>query len=292
MTAQLIDGKSIAATVRQQVARQVKARLDAGERAPGLAVVLVGEDPASHVYVRNKHRACEQAGIASVQHALPASTSQAELEALVDQLNADPSIDGILVQLPLPDHLDARPILERILPSKDVDGFHPYNLGRLAQRLPLLRPCTPKGVMTLLHHSGLAVRGLDATVVGASNIVGRPMALELMLAGCTTTVCHRFTRDLEAQVRKAELLVVAVGKPGLVKGEWVRDGAIVIDVGINRQEDGRLVGDVDFDEAARRAGHITPVPGGVGPMTVASLLENTLMAADIHDGQHRETPDA
>ncbi|MAY70912.1 MAG: bifunctional methylenetetrahydrofolate dehydrogenase/methenyltetrahydrofolate cyclohydrolase FolD [Halomonas sp.] len=292
MTAQLIDGKSIAATVRQQVARQVKARLDAGERAPGLAVVLVGEDPASHVYVRNKHRACEQAGIASVQHALPASTSQAELEALVDQLNADASIDGILVQLPLPDHLDARPILERILPSKDVDGFHPYNLGRLAQRLPLLRPCTPKGVMTLLHHSGLAVRGLDATVVGASNIVGRPMALELMLAGCTTTVCHRFTRDLEAQVRKAELLVVAVGKPGLVKGEWVRDGAIVIDVGINRQEDGRLVGDVDFDEAARRAGHITPVPGGVGPMTVASLLENTLMAADIHDGQHRETPDA
>ncbi len=291
MTAQLIDGKSIAATVRQQVARQVKARLDAGERAPGLAVVLVGEDPASHVYVRNKHRACEQAGIASVQHALPASTSQAELEALVDQLNADASIDGILVQLPLPDHLDARPILERILPSKDVDGFHPYNLGRLSQRLPLLRPCTPKGVMTLLHHSGLAVRGLDATVVGASNIVGRPMALELMLAGCTTTVCHRFTRDLEAQVRKAELLVVAVGKPGLVKGEWVRDGAIVIDVGINRQEDGRLVGDVDFDEAARRAGHITPVPGGVGPMTVASLLENTLMAADIHDGQHRETPD-
>ncbi|USZ47998.1 MULTISPECIES: bifunctional methylenetetrahydrofolate dehydrogenase/methenyltetrahydrofolate cyclohydrolase FolD [unclassified Halomonas] len=292
MTAQLIDGKSIAATVRQQVARQVQARIDAGERIPGLAVVLVGEDPASHVYVRNKHRACEQAGISSVQHALPASTSQAELEALVDQLNADSSIDGILVQLPLPDHLDARPILERILPSKDVDGFHPYNLGRLAQRLPLLRPCTPKGVMTLLHHSGLAVRGLDATVVGASNIVGRPMALELMLAGCTTTVCHRFTRDLEAQVRKAELLVVAVGKPGLVKGEWVRDGAIVIDVGINRQEDGRLVGDVDFDEAARRAGHITPVPGGVGPMTVASLLENTLMAADIHDGQHRETPDA
>ncbi|KJZ09731.1 MULTISPECIES: bifunctional methylenetetrahydrofolate dehydrogenase/methenyltetrahydrofolate cyclohydrolase FolD [Halomonas] len=291
MTAQLIDGKSIAATVRQQVARQVQARIDAGERIPGLAVVLVGEDPASHVYVRNKHRACEQAGISSVQHALPASTSQAELEALVDQLNADASIDGILVQLPLPDHLDARPILERILPSKDVDGFHPYNLGRLAQRLPLLRPCTPKGVMTLLHHSGLAVRGLDATVVGASNIVGRPMALELMLAGCTTTVCHRFTRDLEAQVRKAELLVVAVGKPGLVKGEWVRDGAIVIDVGINRQEDGRLVGDVDFDEAARRAGHITPVPGGVGPMTVASLLENTLMAADIHDGQHRETPD-
>ncbi|MBY5927710.1 bifunctional methylenetetrahydrofolate dehydrogenase/methenyltetrahydrofolate cyclohydrolase FolD [Halomonas sp. DP8Y7-3] len=284
MSAQLIDGKSIAATVRQQVARQIETRRQAGGRTPGLAVVLVGDDPASHVYVRNKHRACEQAGISSVQHALPASTSQQELESLVDQLNADRSIDGILVQLPLPEHLDARPILERILPSKDVDGFHPYNLGRLAQRLPLLRPCTPKGVMTLLHHSGLSVRGLNATVVGASNIVGRPMALELMLAGCTTTVCHRFTRDLEQHVRSAELLVVAVGKPGLVKGEWVRDDAIVIDVGINRQDDGSLVGDVDFEEAARRAAHITPVPGGVGPMTVASLLENTLMAADIHDG--------
>ncbi|MGQ7249622.1 bifunctional methylenetetrahydrofolate dehydrogenase/methenyltetrahydrofolate cyclohydrolase FolD [Halomonas sp. V046] len=283
MTAQLIDGKSIAATVRQQVARQVQARLEAGGRPPGLAVVLVGEDAASRVYVRNKHKACQDAGIRSVQHALPASTSQQELEALVDRLNDDSSIDGILVQLPLPEHLDARPILERIRPDKDVDGFHPYNLGRLAQRLPLLRPCTPKGVMTLLQHSDLPVRGLNATVVGASNIVGRPMALELMLAGCTTTVCHRFTRDLEQHVRRAELLVVAVGKPGLVKGEWVRDGAIVIDVGINRQEDGRLVGDVDFDAAAERASHITPVPGGVGPMTVACLLENTLMAADIHD---------
>lgn len=283
MTAQLIDGKSIAARVRQQVARQVQARREAGGRIPGLAVVLVGEDPASAVYVRNKHRACEEAGILSFKHQLPADTSQQALEALVDQLNDDPRIDGILVQLPLPEHLDARPILERILPNKDVDGFHPYNLGRLAQRLPLLRPCTPKGVMTLLQQSELSVRGLDATVVGASNIVGRPMALELMLAGCTTTVCHRFTGNLEEHVRRADLLVVAVGKPGLVKGEWIKPGAIVIDVGINRQEDGRLIGDIDFDAAAERASWITPVPGGVGPMTVATLLENTLQAADLHD---------
>ncbi|WP_168709144.1 bifunctional methylenetetrahydrofolate dehydrogenase/methenyltetrahydrofolate cyclohydrolase FolD [Halomonas borealis] len=284
MSAQLIDGKSVAARVRQQVARQVQARREAGGRAPGLAVVLVGEDAASAVYVRNKQRACEEAGIQSIKHELPAETGQAELEALVDRLNADDDVDGILVQLPLPDHLDSRPILERILPHKDVDGFHPYNLGRLAQRLPLLRPCTPKGIITLLQDTGVDVRGLDATVVGASNIVGRPMALELMLAGCTTTVCHRFTRNLEEHVRRAELLVVAVGAPGLVKGEWVRDDAIVIDVGINRQDDGRLIGDVEFEPAAARASHITPVPGGVGPMTVASLLENTLLAAEMHDG--------
>ncbi|MCE8027347.1 bifunctional methylenetetrahydrofolate dehydrogenase/methenyltetrahydrofolate cyclohydrolase FolD [Halomonas daqingensis] len=289
MTAQLIDGKAIAAQVREQVARQVETRRTEGKRIPGLAVVLVGEDPASHVYVSNKHRACEQAGILSFRHALPSDTSQQSLERLIDELNADPRIDGILLQLPLPAHLDARPILERILPHKDVDGFHPYNLGRLAQRLPVLRPCTPKGIMTLLQASGLKVRGMDATVVGASNIVGRPMALELMLAGCTTTVCHRFTRNLEEHVRRAELLVVAVGKPGLVKGEWVRDGAIVIDVGINREEDGRLVGDVEFTPAAERAAWITPVPGGVGPMTVASLLENTLYAAERHDAMEQES---
>lgn len=292
MTAQLIDGKAIAAEVRQQVARQVKARQTDGKRMPGLAVILVGDDPASHVYVSNKHRACEQAGVLSFRHALPGDTSQPALEALIDELNADPHVDGILLQLPLPAHLDSRPLLERILPHKDVDGFHPYNLGRLAQRLPLLRPCTPKGVMTLLAASGLKVRGLDATVVGASNIVGRPMALELMLGGCTTTVCHRFTRNLEAHVRRAELLVVAVGKPGIVKGEWVRDDAIVIDVGINREEDGRLVGDVEFAPAAARAAWITPVPGGVGPMTVASLLENTLVAAELHDAMARDTAHA
>ncbi len=287
MTAQLIDGKAIAGHVRQQVARQVEARRQAGARIPGLAVVLVGEDPASEVYVRNKHNACEQAGIQSFRHQLPDTTSQVDLESLVDRLNADPAVDGILVQLPLPDQLDARPILERIRPDKDVDGFHPYNLGRLAQRLPVLRPCTPKGIMTLLQESGLPVRGLNATIVGASNIVGRPMALELMLAGCTTTVCHRFTRDLEAHVRRADLLVAAVGKPGLVRGDWVKEGAIVIDVGINRQHDGQLTGDVEFEAAAARASHITPVPGGVGPMTVASLLENTLFAAELHDAMQK-----
>ena len=283
MTAQLIDGKAIAATVRQQVAEKVAARREAGMRAPGLAVVVVGEDPASQVYVNNKHRACEQAGILSFQHALPTNTSQHDLEALIDRLNSDPVIDGILVQLPLPKHLNAGPILERILPGKDVDGFHPYNLGRLAQRLPALRPCTPKGIMTLLAQSDIALRGLDATVVGASNIVGRPMALELMLAGCTTTVCHRFTQNLKDHVSRADIVVVAVGKPGLVKGEWIKPGAIVIDVGINRQENGTLVGDLDFAVAAERASYITPVPGGVGPMTVATLLENTLEAAEQHD---------
>ncbi|RUR32625.1 bifunctional methylenetetrahydrofolate dehydrogenase/methenyltetrahydrofolate cyclohydrolase FolD [Vreelandella nanhaiensis] len=285
MTAQLIDGKAIAAHVRQRVAEKIAARQHAGARAPGLAVVVVGEDPASHVYVSNKHRACEQAGIRSFKHELPADTTQQALEALVDQLNDDENVDGILVQLPLPGHLDAGPILERIHPGKDVDGFHPYNLGRLAQRLPALRPCTPKGIMTMLAQSGLAVRGLNATIVGASNIVGRPMALELMLAGCTITVCHRFTRDLEAHVNRADLVVVAVGKPGIVKGEWIKDGAIVIDVGINRQDDGSLIGDVDFDAAAKRASFITPVPGGVGPMTVATLLENTLEAAERHDAE-------
>ncbi|WP_136255154.1 bifunctional methylenetetrahydrofolate dehydrogenase/methenyltetrahydrofolate cyclohydrolase FolD [Onishia niordana] len=288
MSAQLIDGKAIAAQVRQQVARQVEARRESGARRPGLAVVLVGEDPASEVYVRHKHLACEEAGILSFRHHLPADTTQTALEALVDELNADERVDGILVQLPLPEHLDPRPILERILPGKDVDGFHPYNLGRLAQRMPLLRPCTPKGVMTLLQKSGIKVRGLDATIVGASNIVGRPMALELMFAGCTATVCHRFTKDLEAQVRRADLLVVAVGKPGLVKGEWVKEGAIVIDVGINRNDDGTLIGDVEFTPAAERASYITPVPGGVGPMTVASLLENTLYAAERHDPMKAE----
>ncbi|WP_311064049.1 bifunctional methylenetetrahydrofolate dehydrogenase/methenyltetrahydrofolate cyclohydrolase FolD [Halomonas sp. DWK9] len=286
MTAQLIDGKAIAANVRQRVAEKITARQQAGNRAPGLAVVVVGEDPASHVYVSNKHRACEQAGILSFQYALPATTTQEALETLVDELNADPKVDGILVQLPLPAHLDARPILERIRPDKDVDGFHPYNLGRLAQRLPSLRPCTPKGIMTMLAQSGIAVRGMDATIVGASNIVGRPMALELMLAGCTTTVCHRFTQDLAAHVSRADLVVVAVGKPGIVKGEWIKPGAVVIDVGINRQEDGTLIGDVDFTAAAERASYITPVPGGVGPMTVATLLENTLEAAERHDQQH------
>ncbi|KTT49240.1 methenyltetrahydrofolate cyclohydrolase [Pseudomonas oryzihabitans] len=280
MTTQLIDGKSIAARLRQDIAQRVSQRRSAGLRAPGLAVILVGDDPASRVYVAYKRKDCEEVGFDSYAHDLPATTSQDELEALIDRLNEDPSVDGILLQLPLPAHLDATQLLERIRTDKDVDGFHPYNLGRLAQRNPLLRPCTPKGIMTLLHSTGVDLYGLDAVVVGASNIVGRPMALELLLAGCTATVTHRFTRSLEHHVRQADLVVVAVGKPDLVKGEWIKPGAIVIDVGINRQADGRLVGDVEYESARERASWITPVPGGVGPMTRACLLENTLYAAE------------
>ncbi len=238
----------------------------------------MGADPASEVYVRNKHLACEKAGITSHSFSLEATTSQSELEALIDKLNDDASIDGILLQLPLPKHLESNPLLERIRPEKDVDGFHPYNLGRLAQRQPLLRPCTPKGIMTLLESLNLNLKGLKATIVGASNIVGRPMALELLLAGCTVTVTHRFTKDLAAEVKQADILVVGVGIPNLVKGEWIKSGAIIIDVGINRIDDGSLVGDVEFLVASERAAWITPVPGGVGPMTVATLLENTLQA--------------
>jgi len=280
MTAQLIDGKTIAATIRQGIASRVAERRNQGLRVPGLAVILVGTDPASQVYVAHKRKDCEEVGFKSIAHDLPADTRQDELLALIDQLNDDAEIDGILVQLPLPAHLDASQLLERIRPDKDVDGFHPYNVGRLAQRMPLLRPCTPKGIMALLESTGVDLHGLDAVVVGASNIVGRPMALELLLAGCTTTVTHRFTQNLESHVRRADLVVVAVGKPGLVKGEWIKPGAIVIDVGINRLADGRLVGDVDFAIAAERASWITPVPGGVGPMTRACLLENTLHATE------------
>ncbi|AVJ55504.1 bifunctional methylenetetrahydrofolate dehydrogenase/methenyltetrahydrofolate cyclohydrolase FolD [Idiomarina sp. OT37-5b] len=284
MPAQIIDGKAIAAAVREQVKSQISERINSGLRAPGLAVVLVGKDPASEVYVGNKRRACEEVGIKSFDYDLPDSSSQQELEALIDQLNDDPQIDGILLQLPLPAGLDATPILERIRPDKDVDGFHPYNIGRLAQRIPALRPCTPKGVITLLESTQIDLHGLNAVVVGASNIVGRPMSLELLLAGATTTVCHRFTNDLEQHVRRADILVVAVGKPEFVPGDWVKPGAIVIDVGMNRLPDGRLTGDVEYAAAAERAGWITPVPGGVGPMTVASLIENTLQACvDYHD---------
>ncbi|WP_342242944.1 bifunctional methylenetetrahydrofolate dehydrogenase/methenyltetrahydrofolate cyclohydrolase FolD [Pseudomonas sp. OTU5201] len=280
MTAQLIDGKTIAARLRQQIALRVAERRQQGLRVPGLAVILVGSDPASQVYVAHKRKDCEEVGFLSQAHDLPASTSQAELLALIDRLNEDPAIDGILVQLPLPEHLDASQLLERIHPDKDVDGFHPYNVGRLAQRIPLLRPCTPKGIMTLLESTGTDLYGMNAVVVGASNIVGRPMALELLLAGCTVTVTHRFTKDLAGHVANADLVVVAAGKPGLVKGEWIKPGAIVIDVGINRQDDGKLVGDVEYDVAEQRASWITPVPGGVGPMTRACLLENTLYAAE------------
>ena len=284
MTAQLIDGKAIAANLRQQIAQQVAERRQQGLRTPGLAVILVGTDPASQVYVSHKRKDCEEVGFVSRAFDLSSTTSQLELETLIDTLNADADIDGILLQLPLPAHLDASLLLERIRPDKDVDGFHPYNVGRLAQRIPLLRPCTPKGIMALLESTGQDLYGMDAVVVGASNIVGRPMAMELLLAGCTVTVTHRFTKDLAGHVGRADLVVVAAGKPGLVKGEWIKEGAIVIDVGINRQADGKLVGDVVYETALPRAGWITPVPGGVGPMTRACLLENTLYAAQTLHG--------
>ncbi|HHG3623635.1 TPA: bifunctional methylenetetrahydrofolate dehydrogenase/methenyltetrahydrofolate cyclohydrolase FolD [Vibrio parahaemolyticus] len=280
MTAQNIDGTLISQTVRSEVAARVKARVAAGLRAPGLAVVLVGEDPASQVYVGSKRRACEEVGFVSKSFDLPASTSEEELLALIDELNNDNETDGILVQLPLPAGIDTTHVLERIHPEKDVDGFHPYNVGRLAQRIPKLRSCTPKGIITLLDRYNIELRGKHAVVVGASNIVGRPMTLELLLAGCTTTTCHRFTKDLESHVRQADVVVVAVGKPNFIPGEWIKKGAVVVDVGINRLDSGKLVGDVEYDKARESASFITPVPGGVGPMTVASLIENTMLACE------------
>ncbi|MBE4577802.1 bifunctional methylenetetrahydrofolate dehydrogenase/methenyltetrahydrofolate cyclohydrolase [Vibrio navarrensis] len=280
MTAQNIDGTLISQTVRSEVAARVKARVEAGLRAPGLAVVLVGEDPASQVYVGSKRRACEEVGFVSKSFDLPTSTSEKALLELIDELNNDAQIDGILVQLPLPAGIDTTQVLERILPEKDVDGFHPYNVGRLAQRIPKLRSCTPKGIMTLIERYNIPTHGKHAVIVGASNIVGRPMTLELLLAGCTTTTCHRFTKDLEGHVRQADLLVVAVGKPNFIPGEWIKEGAVVIDVGINRLESGKLVGDIDYNKAREKASFITPVPGGVGPMTVASLIENTMLACE------------
>ncbi|GHZ25312.1 methylenetetrahydrofolate dehydrogenase/methenyltetrahydrofolate cyclohydrolase [Vibrio cholerae] len=280
MTAQNIDGTLISQTVRSEVAARVKARVQAGLRAPGLAVVLVGEDPASQVYVGSKRRACEEVGFVSKSFDLPATASEEALLSLVEELNNDPQIDGILVQLPLPAGMDTTKVLESIHPEKDVDGFHPYNVGRLAQRIPKLRSCTPKGIITLLERYNIPLRGKHAVIVGASNIVGRPMTLELLLAGCTTTTCHRFTQDLEGHIRQADILVVAVGKPNFIPGAWIKEGAVVVDVGINRLDTGKLVGDVKYDVARTRASFITPVPGGVGPMTVASLIENTMMACE------------
>ena len=283
MTAQIINGKNISQQVRQKVAEEVATRTAQGLRAPGLAVILVGADPASQVYVGSKRRACEEVGFVSKSYDLERDCSQDALLALIDELNADATIDGILVQLPLPEHIDTTVVLEHIRPDKDVDGFHPYNVGRLSQRIPALRPCTPKGIITLLESTGVGLHGLDAVVVGASNIVGRPMTLELLLAGCTTTTCHRFTKNLEAHVRRADLVIVAVGRPNFIPGEWIKKGAMVIDVGINRLENGKLVGDVGFEVAKENASFITPVPGGVGPMTVASLIENTLISCrDYH----------
>ncbi|MDQ5767422.1 bifunctional methylenetetrahydrofolate dehydrogenase/methenyltetrahydrofolate cyclohydrolase FolD [Thiothrix subterranea] len=283
MTAQIIDGKKIAAEVRTEVKQGVDARLQHGKRRPGLAVILIGSDPASQVYVSHKRKACDEVGILSRSYDLPPQTTQHELVELINELNHDPLIDGILVQLPLPAHLDASLIIEQINPSKDVDGFHPTNVGRLTLRIPSLRPCTPYGVMRLLDSTGEIYKGRHAVIVGASNIVGRPMALELLLAGATVTVTHRFSGSMTPElVRQADIVVAAAGKPGLVKGDWIKPGATVIDVGINRLESGKLAGDVEFAAAAERAAWITPVPGGVGPMTVAMLMKNTLEACEKH----------
>ena len=283
MAAQLIDGKKISQQRIEAVAQVVKARQEKGLHTPCLAVVLVGDDPASAVYVRNKKLACQKSGIESRSYELPSETTQDDLLKLVDELNGDPAVDGILVQLPLPAHIDSQAVLERIEPHKDVDGFHPYNVGRLVIKMPLMRPCTPKGVMTLLEAYGIDPKGKKAVVVGASNIVGRPQALELLLSRATVTICHSATQNLADEVAAADILVVGVGIPNFVKGEWIKPGAVVIDVGINRLDDGSLCGDVEFDVAKERASMITPVPGGVGPMTIATLLENTVHAASLHD---------
>jgi methylenetetrahydrofolate dehydrogenase (NADP+)/methenyltetrahydrofolate cyclohydrolase len=279
VAAQLIDGRQLAAEVKSGVRRSIEAAVALGRHRAGLAVIKVGDNPASAVYVRGKRRACEELGINSFAYDLASDTREAQLLALIDELNRDERVDGILVQLPLPEHVGRAAVIERIDPVKDVDGFHPYNIGRLAQRIPLMRPCTPYGVIRLLQHIGAPFKGQNAVVVGASNIVGRPMALELLLTGATATVCHRFTSDLREHVSRADILIVAAGKPGLIPGSWVRPGSIVIDVGMNRLADGHLVGDVEFAPARERAAWITPVPGGVGPMTVAMLMHNTLQAS-------------
>jgi len=285
MTACIIDGKARAARLTADVARAVAARVAAGKRPPGLAVVLVGEHAGSQVYVRNKRRMTDAAGMISFSHDLPATTREDELLALIDRFNADPAVHGILVQLPLPKEIDPEAVTERIDPTKDVDGLHPYNIGRLVLKRPLLRPCTPYGCMTLLSDTGEDLVGKHAVVIGQSNIVGRPMALELLMARCTVTVCHSATRDLPGIARQADILVAAVGKARFVQGDWIKPGAIVIDVGVNRDADGKLCGDVDFAAAKEHASWITPVPGGVGPMTIATLLANTLRAAELQEAR-------
>lgn len=279
MVAKLIDGKAFAATLRKNLAAEIAIRKTQGLAQPCLAVILVGDNPASAIYVRNKRQACEEIGIISMYYPLPSATTQVELETLIRQLNNNPTVNGILLQLPLPEHINSDALLELIEPNKDVDGFHPYNLGRLAQRRPALRPCTPYGIMMLLDSIKEIYKNRHAVVVGASNIVGRPMALELLLAGSTVSICHRFTKDLAGFVKQADILVAAVGIPSLIKGDWIKPGATIIDVGINRLADHSIVGDVEFDIAKERAAWITPVPGGVGPMTTATLLKNTLTAA-------------
>jgi methylenetetrahydrofolate dehydrogenase (NADP+)/methenyltetrahydrofolate cyclohydrolase len=282
MTAKLINGKKIAADVKAEVKALVNERAKLGKRSPGLAVILIGGDPASQVYVGHKRKACKEIGITSRSYDLPLATTQHELLTIIDDLNNDKLVDGILVQLPLPDHIDPSLVIEQIHPDKDVDGFHPLNIGKLALRIPGMRPCTPYGIMHLLDSIGEVYKGKHAVIVGASNIVGRPMMMELLLAGATVTVCHRFSKNTPKLVSQADIVIVAVGKTGLVKGEWIKDGATVIDVGVNRIADGTLAGDVEFKTAAEKAAWITPVPGGVGPMTVAMLMKNTLIACEKH----------
>jgi len=282
MSAKIIDGKEVAAKVRSEVKSAIEERNSLEKRPPGLAVILIGGDPASQIYVGHKRKACKEVGIYSRSYDLSAETTQYELITLIEKLNNDSDIDGILVQLPLPEHMDASLVIEQIHPDKDVDGFHPINVGRLALRIPSLRPCTPFGIIRLLESIGETFYGKHAVIVGASNIVGRPMMLELLLAGSTVTVCHRFTKNTPELVGQADIVVVAVGKPGLVKGDWIKQGATVVDVGINRLENGKLTGDVEFEKASERADWITPVPGGVGPMTVAMLMQNTLTACEKH----------
>ncbi|HKI61422.1 MAG TPA: bifunctional methylenetetrahydrofolate dehydrogenase/methenyltetrahydrofolate cyclohydrolase FolD [Mariprofundaceae bacterium] len=284
-SATILDGKALAARIRGELAEQVASLTRTHGRAPGLAVIMVGNDPASEIYVRSKKRGCANIGIASFSHELPAETSQQHLLGLIGELNADPRVDGILVQLPVPPHINPEAIIEAIAPNKDVDGFHPYNIGRLAARQPALRSCTPYGCMKLLAETGIDPHGKEAVIVGASNIVGRPMAMELLLAGATVTVTHRFTGDLKSHIERADIVVAAAGKAGLVKGEWIKPGAVVIDVGMNRLEDGKLAGDIEFEAASQRAGWITPVPGGVGPMTITMLLANTIQAFRAHVGE-------
>ncbi len=287
MAAQIIDGKVIAQQIRNEIRQAVLLRQQQGQTTPGLAVVIVGDDPASQVYVKNKRRACEEVGFVSKHHDLPYNTTQKTLLKLIDKLNHDPSVHGILVQLPLPAHISENCIVDAITPVKDVDGFHPYNIGLLVQRRPQLRPCTPKGVTTLLKRTINNIQGMHAVIVGASNIVGRPLSMEMLLQKCTATVCHRFTRDLKAITQNADILIAAAGKPKLISGEMIKPNAIVIDVGINRLDDGSLCGDVDFDSAKTVASWISPVPGGVGPMTVATLLENTLLATELQQAHHQ-----
>ena len=280
MTATIMDGKTIAQQIQARIAQSVQQRIQLSQRRPGLAVILVGDDPASSIYVSNKHKACEEVGFHSTAHHLSSNITERTLLDLIASLNADHSIDGILVQLPLPQHIDKYKVLDSIKPDKDVDGFHAHNLGLLLQRRPQLRPCTPYGIMQLLSHYKIDVKNLDATIIGASNIVGRPLALELLLAGNTPTICHRFTQDLKKHVCQAGLVISAVGKPALIPGDWIKPGAVVIDVGISRLDNNRLVGDIEFETARQRASYITPVPGGVGPMTIAMLLQNTLFATE------------